>query len=1364
VNGNRIVGTANGSYEVDWTDALGRLALKIVANTSSTQFQYEVLNATGTYNITTVVTQSLNVAANFACPQGHSEGTRNLVTLPTSITLPNGRSFTFSYEPTPGNSANTTGRLQSATLPTRGTYQYSYQGANDGMACVPEGADVSFANQHLDQTNNLVRTVSNGSTTLTQAYTWSRMSPSTVQSTVLTSATPADSHVSSKRVVTLNGSSPVRTDQQFDSTGTSVLHTMVTTLSGGRLPLSIVSILEDGQTQSETDYTWFTTGLPLTQQDYDYGVGAHGSLLRTISHSYISGSAYVSKHIIDRVTDEIISNGAGTIVSKTHTDYDQSQFTTCPTSVPGHDDLVLCTDLIRGNPTTFTRYTDPVTPGGAIVQNRVFDWFGNLRQADADCCTQQTFNYSATTNYAYPDTRVDGPTGGPQLTTTFAYNFQTGITTSQQDPNLRTTSYQHNDPLTRITNIAYPDGGNTSYSYDDINRIITKTDTIGNSVPNRVSQEVLDSLGQSIQLRLTSDPAGTDYVDSTYDALGRLITKSNVHRSSSSPTDGISTYTYDPLSRMASVLHADGSRVSTNYVNNCTTITDEAGQSRESCADSLGRITAVWEDPGSSPHLNYETDDTYDALGNLLTVNQKGGSTNSAQWRTRTFAYDGLSLLTSATNPESGTISYTYDNRSNVLTKTAPKPNQTSTATVITTYGYDALNRLTQKSYSDGTTATVQFGYDGTALAGCTTTPPAITGATNLLGRRSSMCDASGASSWSYDVMGRPFTEKRTLLGSSALTKTTSYTYNLDGSEATLTDPSGRTITYTRSAAGRMLSAVDTANNINYTTSATYTPQGALASMVNGFTSSFAGISTTDAYNKRLQPVTLSAAAPSQTVLSLSYDFHLGTTDNGNVYQLVNNRDNNRTQNFTYDALNRIASAYTQGNSPLTTSWGETFTIDAWGNLTNKAAIAGKTNTELLNAAPATVTNRLNGFSYDAAGNTTSNGSATYTYDAENRLITTAGVTYTYDGDGARVKKSSGTLYWRGMGSDALMETDLAGTLQHEYIFFNGKRVARRDADNSVHYYFSDHLGSACVITNATGVIQEESDYYPYGGEIVITNGDPNTYKFTGKERDTESGLDDFGARYYGSSLGRFMQVDPVTVTPARQVDPQQLNLYAYVRNNPLKLVDPTGMIIDETKLSEKDLEKWQQVENLAVQRDASGNLLHPELYSEIVALQQDSRTFTLQGADGLGSQEAGRFEITDFTPNGKDFTAATIRLDFSKVSNGKNVTPAEFNLGYDKFGGLNDNARRFAELVGHEFAHGLLATLVPGAATEIQRRIDEGKDAFSNFRSTNAKAPLPPDVVQKMVTGNAASIPTERFAQQIEKVVNGELKASEHK
>jgi RHS repeat-associated protein len=196
---------------------------------------------------------------------------------------------------------------------------------------------------------------------------------------------------------------------------------------------------------------------------------------------------------------------------------------------------------------------------------------------------------------------------------------------------------------------------------------------------------------------------------------------------------------------------------------------------------------------------------------------------------------------------------------------------------------------------------------------------------------------------------------------------------------------------------------------------------------------------------------------------------------------------------------------------------------------------------------------------------------ANYTYDIENRLTAAAGYTYAYDGDGNRVKKCSnagcttGTLYWTGIGTEPLDETGIGGALSEEYVFFNGKRIARRDSpSNTVHYFFSDHLGSTALITDATGAtIQEESDYYPYGGEIAITNGDPNNYKFTAKERDAESNLDNFGARFYSPAGSRFMTPDwaaKATVVPYAEFgDPQTLNLYAYVRNNPILKPDADG-------------------------------------------------------------------------------------------------------------------------------------------------------------------------------------------------------------
>jgi RHS repeat-associated protein len=138
--------------------------------------------------------------------------------------------------------------------------------------------------------------------------------------------------------------------------------------------------------------------------------------------------------------------------------------------------------------------------------------------------------------------------------------------------------------------------------------------------------------------------------------------------------------------------------------------------------------------------------------------------------------------------------------------------------------------------------------------------------------------------------------------------------------------------------------------------------------------------------------------------------------------------------------------------------------------------------------------------------------------------------------------------------------------VQNTYVFFNGQRVARLDSTGAVHYYFSDHLGSHGVVENATAsACEQDADYYPYGGEQndYCTTPVPQHHKFTGKERDTESGLDNFGARYSASSMGRFMTPDwavkPATVPYASFGDPQTLNLYAYVENGPLNKVDADG-------------------------------------------------------------------------------------------------------------------------------------------------------------------------------------------------------------
>ena len=129
--------------------------------------------------------------------------------------------------------------------------------------------------------------------------------------------------------------------------------------------------------------------------------------------------------------------------------------------------------------------------------------------------------------------------------------------------------------------------------------------------------------------------------------------------------------------------------------------------------------------------------------------------------------------------------------------------------------------------------------------------------------------------------------------------------------------------------------------------------------------------------------------------------------------------------------------------------------------------------------------NQFLGMTYDAAGNLINDGGGhTYTFDDENRLTAIPGWTYVYDGDGVRVEKcsscnssSGGTLYWCGAGKDSLVESNLAGTLTSEYIFFNHRRIARRDnTNNPPTFYFADNLGSTSGTMGSGGVIKNESD------------------------------------------------------------------------------------------------------------------------------------------------------------------------------------------------------------------------------------------------------------------------------------------------
>jgi RHS repeat-associated protein len=164
-------------------------------------------------------------------------------------------------------------------------------------------------------------------------------------------------------------------------------------------------------------------------------------------------------------------------------------------------------------------------------------------------------------------------------------------------------------------------------------------------------------------------------------------------------------------------------------------------------------------------------------------------------------------------------------------------------------------------------------------------------------------------------------------------------------------------------------------------------------------------------------------------------------------------------------------------------------------------------------------------------------GSHSYSYDAENRLISvdSTSASYTYDALGHRVQKTIGaaaTQYVYDQLGRVLMEMQ-GSTITNAYAYLNGRLLAEYTGGTSgtTEFVHQDHLGSTRLLTNVSGCIEDNLDYRPFGflySYTALCTSADTTHKFTGQERDTESDLDNFVARYYSSAQGRFMSPDPL--------------------------------------------------------------------------------------------------------------------------------------------------------------------------------------------------------------------------------------------
>lgn len=658
-------------------------------------------------------------------------------------------------------------------------------------------------------------------------------------------------------------------------------------------------------------------------------------------------------------------------------------------------------------------------------------------------------------------------------------------------------------------------------------------------------------------------------------------------RSGTDPTSssGTTTYAYDALGRKITETAPDGSITQNQNCGPNIKVTDAIGKWRRSRLDGLSRLVEVDEPNSTTSSVNacpgsgepiWVTSYGYDTLGNLTQVIQNGS-------HQRTFTYNSLSQLLCSSNPESSTVAcpvpdsgtyttgttrYSYDPVGNLSAKEDARA-------ITTAYQYDALRREINRTYSNGDPS-VTTHYDEPT---CLFTPCAN------VGHRTSMTDAAGSEIWSYvdsQITGR--SQKRTTTSSPAnVTATTHYFFDFAGNLATIWYPFPifTAMDYTNDSAGRPSTAYDSEQGTHFfgpsktppsgcpSTGVCYTPQGTIYSASIGADDGSGGLVLSNTYNNRLQPLELKASYAGVSAMDLTYRFVDPTTlkNNGNVTAITNNLNSGRSQNFAYDQLNRIISAGTNATTGGF-CWGYQYSYDSWGNLLSQAGWTPTYSTcvgTIMSPVTADGRNHISGLSYDSSGNTLSDGVNAYSWNGENELKSTAGVTYLYDGDGHRVSKSSGKLYWYGLDGKLLTETDAAGNRLNTYAYLGNQRISEFPAPlgSPALYFAADFLDTSRAIVKQGSSLCYDADFTPFGGERAYTNTCTQDFKFTGKERDSESGLDNFVARYDSWRLGRFMSPDwsasPEPVPYAKLGDPQSLNLYSYVRNNPVTHTDPDG-------------------------------------------------------------------------------------------------------------------------------------------------------------------------------------------------------------
>ena len=722
-----------------------------------------------------------------------------------------------------------------------------------------------------------------------------------------------------------------------------------------------------------------------------------------------------------------------------------------------------------------------------------------------------------TTHYDYDDqgrlTKTTYVDGTFELT---QYGLD-GRRISFQDRAGRVTTYDY-DELGRLTKTHYPDASFTETVYDGSGRVTDTSDALRNK-----THYDYDDADRRIQV---TDAAGKATTFG-YDNVGNQtsITDALQHTSS---------FKYDRLGRRVLTTYHDQSTESEHYdfLGRMDSKTDQAGKITQYGYDNVGRLTSVTQFLNGLPLV---TSYGYDEVGNRI-------SQTDANTHTTLYAYDKLGRRTSRTLPAGQTETYGYDPAGNLTSKTDFNGHTTA-------YQYDSMNRLAKKVADP-------FFSTGACLGG-------LCGATSIgftytaTGRRLSMTDASGTTSYAYHNRDRLLT-KATPFG------TLTYSYDAAGNLKTLSSSNvgGASMTYTYGALNRLSTVVDASGTTTYS----YDPVGNLAGYAypNGVSTGY-GYDTLNRLTQMQSSCSTGTPACAPGTVISSYAYTLGPAGNRqSVAEL-----SGRTVQYGYDDLYRLTSETIAG-APAQNGT-VSYSYDSVGNrLQRNSTLPAVPATGLLNydANDRTATDP-----YDTNGNLLNGGVGANVYDFENRLVQAGGVSLVVacpersrrNGDGNRVQETVAGVTTSYLVADqnltgyAQVLDELQGGAVSRTYSIGLSLISQRLTANGqgLSFYGFDGHGSVRFLTDSTGTITDTYDYDAFGNLISSTGTTPNNYLFAGEQFDPALGIYYNRARYYDQRQGRFWTMDTQDATP---LDPISLHRYLYADANPVDNIDPLGL------------------------------------------------------------------------------------------------------------------------------------------------------------------------------------------------------------